>query len=76
MASTASAVGICYLSYWNERKTCCIKLQTLNVIRSLYFWQILYFFPSSPSSLILALIEMDKTAGKITPSSLLKSDTH
>lgn len=44
MAGTAGAFGICYLSYWNERETCCIKLQTLNVIHSLYFWHILYFF--------------------------------
>lgn len=48
MASTARAFSICYLSYWNERTTCCIKLQTLNVIRSLYFWHFLHFFPLLP----------------------------
>lgn len=44
MVWAANTFGICYLSYRNERTTCCIKLHTLNVIHSLYFWHILYFF--------------------------------
>lgn len=64
MVNRANTSSICYLSYWNEQTTCCIKLHTLNVIHSLYFWHI-HYPPSSYGALIIDLIEMDKTAGKM-----------